>query len=199
MAQELKGKWLLMTHISTMSIPAVPITEFTDNLLIMHDFTEKIGEVSYRAEGSRILGTNVDMEFNFVNNHQIEFFIKGKRNNTPEIIKELRLKLLPTKGDVDPAFIEEQTYEIDIFGKLQLLEFKKDLSKSPVQLDRLNFCSKFKLEKFDQTWFVVLYYDNDLRKYVFPIKEMNENWLLIYYDNGTGLGWHKMYSVVSKH
>lgn len=131
------------------------------------------------------------LNFEFINPNRIRFYRKGK---THKVISETEsvtenssfeqdyVKLIPTISTISESRIQLMKYDFAWNNENQVIEFNRILDKPEIQEmnKRLNREGmKILLEKLDETLFISIFNNNE-RGLVMPIKEINENKVVLY-------------------
>ncbi len=195
--QDLRGKWLKMSNNHAFSVPKNTIFEITKNELIIYSFDKvysksklkidtinkifKQGEKQFYREYEYSIRDTLTLTKYFKNERLVEGDIKTK------IVTRDYVKLLPTKINYPIEKILKKEYNHFFSTYFQSKEERKIIFNKPLcsgqkieNIDKNKICSRYTLKKIDNTYLIIYYWKNNDSKWMVPIKEINEDHLLVY-------------------
>ncbi|PKV48538.1 hypothetical protein ATE84_0538 [Aquimarina sp. MAR_2010_214] len=193
--QDLEGKWAMIIDDLTFTSIECPVIEIKDQRLITYSYDSLVGESNLEIDYKNKLFIHKDAD------NYIDYHFSYDQENL--ILTHHRLSGIDEDGNKsiinDFNYVKFATtivnYPIDSVVKKQYdhfygasfirpeakIRFYGLMCNDQVQqiLGKEN-CPQYRLEKIDKTYFIVYYSSEEYKKWLVPIKEINEDYLLIY-------------------
>ncbi len=181
-AQDLDGKWSMIVLENTISIPPTIIYEIKRDKLITYSFDRvySIDSISINYQKKEMIVDSMKRDIIFVDDFKVKFSTIDQNNNKG--YQEF-VKLIPTKINYPLDSIRKKEFEgfqfFTFMYNNKKIQFKDSICQDYFNYNSKKKCNKFSLEKIDNTYFIV-YYLGNTRYSLTPIKEINQDHLLVY-------------------
>ena len=183
--QEILGKWSMVVSEDTYSIPSCLVYEYTIDTLSIYSYDRLFADIpiEYNEDQDLFKENRIkSVEYNLIDYNTLEL----KRTQNNEVKRDTFVRLIPTKINYPVNMIINKKYKnfysLSFTNPYEILYFNKVYcSDKYIAYKHSDLsCPRFKLEKLDNTWFIVYYTDSEQKKWMIPIKEINENHLIVY-------------------
>ncbi len=178
-AQNLVGKWAMILGESKIAIPGCLVIEIKDQKLITRSFDSIISTYELEIDTQNKLfkyGNEKpfkEYKYSIRDSLILTRYFKQQETTNNNVFAYDYIKLLPT----------EINFPIEKAAKKQYALWKSAFfktQKTSLIFNRVNeFKRYYRLEKLDDTYLIVCYWDKN-RTWMVPIKEINKDHLLVY-------------------
>ncbi|TYP73458.1 hypothetical protein [Aquimarina intermedia] len=194
-SQDLTGKWAMIIDDYTFTSIECPVIEITHDKLMTYSFDTLLGETKLEIDLKNKLFIHNDgvnyTDYHFTHDKSNFLLTTHKlsgmdRNGNKSIINNVNyVKLLPTvlKYPIDSIINKqyEHFYSKSIIRTESRIKFKGVICEEKViEMVGIEKCPRYRLEKLDETYFIVYYPNKDHKMWMVPVKEVNRDYLLIY-------------------
>lgn len=191
--QDIHGKWsLVITDKMHVTIEAL-VLDITENEMKTYDFDslmyahtikiDSINKIIKRSEGKKAS----DFVYNMKDSITLTQHVRYQHNRVGnwKITYWDYVKLLPTKINYPIDSILNKQYSLiyprNLLRPQNNIKLKGILcGEQAMQMIGKDNCSRYRLEKIEDTYFISYQWKKDHRKWTVPIKEINEDHLLLY-------------------
>ena len=177
-AQNIEGKWILISNGDTYMVPKINLFEFKKGKLFLSDSEKVLQTNNYNVVGNEIFIENNSFgNYKFINENRFTIYKNDEKDTKRNLILDF-VRLEATKTDLTESEIEKLTFESKEFDIL--IGFNVELQK-PFLLEQLKekATKKMKLKRIDSTLFICNYEAGELDSMI-PIKEVNREFIEIY-------------------
>ena len=192
-SQNLNGKWaLVITNDMHVGIESL-VLDISDKKMKTYDFDslmfvkkikiDTIGKIVKQGKGENVSEFKYNMKDSITLTQHVRY--QSNRIGNWKTTYWDYVKLLTTQINYPLDSVLNKQYDliypISFLKPQSRIRFKGLLcGEQVIQLIGKDNCPRYRLEKIDQTYFVVYYSTKDDRKWAIPIKEINQNHLILY-------------------
>ncbi|MCX2678382.1 hypothetical protein OOZ15_00365 [Galbibacter sp. EGI 63066] len=177
------GKWIELKDSITTTYPAINVLEFTKDKIIQYDFNKPIDSIKYTLNGDVISNGNNYKTYRIIKDNNLELTGKASFNGNDTILTSKLLRIEKTISPDSKNNISTKSIELNWNNQLNILNFLVSSINPAFKISRFKLCKSVKLEELDSMFFISIYCYN-IREYVFPIKQVRQNEIVLYiHDN----------------
>ncbi|MDY8137511.1 hypothetical protein [Aquimarina sp. 2201CG5-10] len=197
--QDVLGKWARIDDDSTYSIPESVVIEITKKELLIYSFDSLYSKTKLKIDAkNKVFKKGENEEYSesryklkndiFLTEYD-EVNVVTDKGMISDTVAYKYVKLLPTIINHPIEKILNKNYE-HFYGATFLRPHNNIRFDDLMCSDQFKLiagedsCPKYKLKKLDKTYFIIYYADRTYRKWMVPIKEINEGHLVIYGVHG---------------
>ncbi len=177
--QSLEGKWIYLKDSISFMIPKIQIYELAPPFIFQCDFDKRIDSAKYFSENNTINIEGIIRRYEFEGKDRLKIIGQETFGGKDTLITTSYLRIIKSKTKFLKEEIEQMSFTLNWSNKENKIIFNKLLDDNSFKLSRFQYCNEIKLEKLDDMLFISIYC-RGTREYVFPIKEVLHDRLIIY-------------------
>ncbi|MFS4418489.1 hypothetical protein [Maribacter sp. 2307ULW6-5] len=177
--QDIKGKWIDLKDREALTYPSINVFEFKESKLVQYDFDKKIDSATYSIKGNSIYLGKTVKTFKFIGDNVLEITGPATINGRDSTMPTKYLRLEGTYYEWPKESIENKSFVLHWNNAKNIISFNNSHSTNDFQVSRFKSCSDIRLENLDMMLFLSVFCNNK-RAYVFPIKKVTKNELILY-------------------
>lgn len=191
-SQNLEGKWSLINDDHTYVSPQCLVIEFKKKELLHFSFDSLFHKTNIKINTNRHYFTERILNHTSKSKYSIRDNIKltiTEKSSSGKLVKNYYARLLPTivNFPIEKIIIKqyEHFYTTSFKRPDNKIKLKGIICSDFVrQIYGENSCRRYRIEKLDNTYFIVYYSSKDYRQWMVPIKEINQDHLIVYGVSG---------------